>query len=55
MGKDEDFLSAMNGNPIKIITFREMLSEIAEDLDTTLAATEVGRMLQMFKSSGVSL
>ncbi|MCB1985137.1 MAG: hypothetical protein H6936_15775 [Burkholderiales bacterium] len=53
--KDEDFLSAMNGNPIKIITFREMLSEIAEDLDTTLAATEVGRMLQMFKSSGVSL
>ena len=53
--KDEKFLSAMNGNPIKIITFREMLLEIAQDLDTTLAATEIGRMLQMFKSSGVSL
>ena len=53
--KDADFLAAMNGNPIKIITFREMLSEIAEDLDTTLAGTEVGRMLQMFKSSGVKL
>lgn len=53
--KDEKFLAAMNGNPIKIITFYEMLSEIAENLGTTLASTEVGRMLQMFKASGVKI
>ena len=32
-----------------------MLSEISENLNTTLAATEVGRMLQLFKTSGVEI
>jgi hypothetical protein len=51
---DPEFVSAMKGNPIKIITFKEMLSEIGGNLNTTLASTEVGRMLQLFKTSGIS-
>lgn len=50
-----DFIEALAGNPIKIITFEEMVKEIYADLGTTLAATEVGRMLQMFKAAGMDL
>ena len=53
--KDSQFLAAMNGNPIKIITFHEMLTELSNNLDTTPATTEIGRMLQLFKSSGVKI
>lgn len=42
------FRELIGGNPIKIITFREMVIEIQGKLTTTLASTEVGRMLQMF-------
>lgn len=49
------FISAMKGNPIKIITFRDMLEDVSKDLSTTLASTEIGRMLQMFKTSGIEI
>jgi hypothetical protein len=32
-----------------------MLDEIAPALSTTLAGTEVGRMLQLFKAVGISI
>ena len=51
----QPFIDAIGGNSIRIITFREMVTEIQQDLTTTLAATEVGRMLQMFRSAGYSL
>ena len=49
------FSDAIGGNPLKIITFEEMVIEIQEELGTTLAATEVGRMLQMFRAARIDL
>ena len=47
------FREALSGNPNKILTFREMVAEIQDELTTTLAATEIGRMLQLFKAAGM--
>ena len=49
----QPFSEAINGNPIKIITFKEMVDDIRCGMTTTLAGTEVGRLLQMFKASGM--
>lgn len=49
------FREAIGGNPIEILTFREMVTEIQGELTTTLAATEVGRMLQLFAAADMSL
>jgi hypothetical protein len=49
----QSFRDALAGNPATIITFREMVAEIQGELTTTLAATEVGRMLQMFQAAGI--
>jgi hypothetical protein len=49
------FRDALGGNPVTIITFREMVGEIQAELTTTLASTEVGRMLQMFQAAGLDL
>ena len=47
------FKKRMEGNPIKIITFEEMVEEIKTELSTTLAATEVGRLLQLFQANNL--
>ncbi|AXI43139.1 hypothetical protein [Sulfitobacter sp. SK011] len=49
------FQNALGGNPIRILTFEEMVLEIQNSLSTTLAATEVGRMLQMFQAAGIQV
>jgi len=49
------FTQALGGNPLRILDFREMLSSISPELSTTLAGTEVGRMLQLFKAAGISI
>lgn len=49
----EPFQQAIGGNPVKILTFREMVTEIQGQLTTTLAATEVGRMLQLFVAANM--
>ena len=49
------FIERLCGNPIKIITFSEVIGTIYPHLNTTLASSEVGRMLQMFKASGIKL
>lgn len=46
------FRDALGGNPVTIMDFSEMVSEIQSELTTTLAATEVGRMLQLFSATG---
>ena len=51
----EPFQRAIGCNPIKIMTFRDMAAEIQDVLTTTLAATEVGRMLQLFKAIGITV
>jgi hypothetical protein len=42
-------------NPVVILKFDEMISEIQAQLTTTLAATEVGRMLQVFQAAGIDI
>lgn len=49
------FLEAMNGNPIRILTLREMLEEVDGMLSTTVAGTELGRTLQLFRAARVDL
>ena len=47
------FRDAINGNPIAVLTFREMVRQIQSDLTTTPAATEIGRLLQLSKAAGI--
>lgn len=49
------FVRAMEGNPIKVITLTEMLHEVSGALSKTVAGTELGRTLQLFKAAGVEL
>ena len=49
----QPFLDVLSGNPIQILTFHEMVTEIQDKLTTTLAATEIGRMLQLFKAANM--
>lgn len=49
------FRNALGDNRVTILTFREMVDEIQAELTTTLAATEVGRMLQLFSATGMNL
>jgi len=51
----EPFRKAIGGNPVTILTFREMITEIQGQLTTTLAATEVGRMLQLFAAADMNM
>jgi hypothetical protein len=51
----QKFRDAIGGNSLTIITFREMVTEIQENLTTTLASTEVGRMLQMFLAADMKV
>ena len=48
-----EFNDALEGNPIRILTFKEIVDESLPSLNQTVAATEVGRILQLFKASGV--
>jgi hypothetical protein len=49
------FCEAMAGNPIKLITLKEMLEEVYGQLKTTLAGAELGRMFQLFRAAGVQI
>jgi hypothetical protein len=49
------FRDALNGNPIRVLDMRELLSTILPKLTTTLANTNIGRMLQLIKAAGVEI
>lgn len=49
------FIASLSGNPIRILDLKEMLNSISPSLGTTLAGTEVGRMLQLFKAAGINI
>ena len=53
--KHRPFREALAGSPVAVLTFREMVAEIEAGLTTTLAATEVGRLLQLFSASGLEI
>jgi hypothetical protein len=46
------FRENLRGNPIKILTLQEMLSNLYLKTDTSMATSEVGRLLQVIKVSG---
>jgi hypothetical protein len=48
----QHFRDSLRGNPIKILTLQEMLSDLYGKMNTTLASSDVGRLLQVIKASG---
>lgn len=46
------FKTNLRGNPIKVLTLQEMLSDLYQKMNTTIASSEVGRLLQVIKASG---
>ncbi|MDD9822416.1 MAG: NERD domain-containing protein [Gammaproteobacteria bacterium] len=46
------FTKTMRENPIRILTLREILDELWNITGTTMAESEVGRLLQVIKASG---
>jgi hypothetical protein len=49
------FLKAMRSNPIKIISFADMVTEVLAGLNTTLAPSDLARTLQLLKAAGIPL
>lgn len=49
--RHKEFRRRIKNNPIRIIDLQEMVNEIIGELKGTQAATEVGRMLQLFKAA----
>ncbi len=49
--EDEIFRQSMEGNPIRLISFRDLLDAVWQQLKTTPAASELGRMVQLMKAS----
>jgi hypothetical protein len=48
------FQAAMRGNPIRLLSLSDMLVELIPELSTTVAASQLGRTLQLLKASGCS-
>jgi hypothetical protein len=46
------FKTNIRGNPIKILTLQDVLSELYKKTNTTVASSDVGRLLQVIKASG---
>jgi hypothetical protein len=46
------FIDALNGNPLEVLEISTILEDISANLNTTLAASEIGRLLQIIKASG---
>lgn len=51
----EPFREALAGNRIRLITMRDMVSEVLSKLGTTVAPSQLARTLQLLKASGVSI
>lgn len=49
----QPFIDTLKGNAIKILTFEEMVLKVRPALTQTVASSEIGRMLQLFKASGI--
>lgn len=48
---NDGFRAALEGNEIRLVSFADMLDHVWEQLSTTPAATELGRMIQLMKAS----
>jgi hypothetical protein len=50
--RHQPFIKNLHGNPIKILTLNDMLRGLNEKLTTTVASSQVGRLLQVIRASG---
>lgn len=48
----QSFRNNLLGNPIRILTLQQMLSDLYSKTTTRVASSEVGRLLQVIKASG---
>ena len=48
---NQQFRDALEGNPIRLVSFADLLNDVWQQLSTTPAATELGRMIQLMKAS----
>jgi hypothetical protein len=46
-----EFLRRLEGNPIRLVAFADMLDDVWGKLSKTVAATELGRIIQLMKAS----
>jgi hypothetical protein len=53
--QNPEFRNAMNGNPMRVLDMRDLLAAVLPMLTTTLASTNIGRMLQLIKAAGVEI
>jgi hypothetical protein len=51
--KNPRFLKQTNGNPLKVLSLKEMVEEIEPEITLTPAATDIGRTLQLFRAAGL--
>lgn len=49
--ENPDFRRRLAGNSIRVVSFAEMLDDVWGQLSKTVAATELGRMIQLMKAS----
>ena len=50
--KEPRFKKNLGGNPLKILTLQDILTDLYGKTKTTVASSEVGRLLQVIKASG---
>jgi hypothetical protein len=51
--RDDEFRSMLEGNPIQVLLLRDIMNEMFdEEHSTTLAASEVGRLIQVLRAAG---
>jgi len=50
--KHQPFLDLMDNNPVKLLTFTDIVDEIMPNIGTTVASSDIGRMLQLIKAAG---
>jgi hypothetical protein len=50
--QNQKFRENLGGNPIKILTLQEVLSDLYSKTKTMVASSEVGPLLQVIKASG---
>jgi len=48
------FRTALNGNPVRIWSVAMMLEDLCPSLNTTVASSQLGRLLQLLKACGWS-
>lgn len=46
------FSKALEGNPMKLLSLAEMLSEVSEGMGTTVVPSQLGRTIQLIRASG---